>query len=49
MSDSLNPNNEADAAVINQLREVLGDVFAERVAGDAAWAREVLGITNNST
>ena len=48
MSDSLDGTNEADAAVMDQLTEVLGPFFAKRVAGDAAWAREIVGITKAS-
>ena len=48
MSDSLDGWNEADAAVMDQLTEVLGPFFAKRVAGDAAWAREIVGITKAS-
>lgn len=31
-----------DAQVVERLREILGDFFAERLVGDAAWARGVL-------
>lgn len=48
MSDSLDTAKPADAAIAQRLREVLGDLFAGRVAGDAAWAREVLGISSGS-
>ncbi|KAF8998570.1 TATA box binding protein associated factor-domain-containing protein [Cyathus striatus] len=48
MSDSLDSENEADAEVANRLRDVLGDFFANRVAVDATWAREVLGISSSS-
>ena len=48
MSDSLDGTNEADVAVMDQLTEVLGLFFAKRVAGDAAWAREIVGITKAS-
>lgn len=44
----LDTGKEADAAVVARLREVLGDTFAERVAADSAWAREILGMTSNS-
>lgn len=48
MADALDTTKPADAAVAERLREVLGDVFAGRVAGDAVWAREVLGISSGS-
>ncbi|RDB14638.1 Transcription initiation factor TFIID subunit 6 [Hypsizygus marmoreus] len=41
--------NEADAAVAERLREVLGDSFARAIAADAAWAREILGMTSESS
>jgi transcription initiation factor TFIID subunit 6 len=31
-----------DAQIADRLREILGDFFAERLVGDAAWARGVL-------
>ncbi|KAG5634253.1 hypothetical protein H0H81_002696 [Sphagnurus paluster] len=43
----LDATNPVDAAVIAQLREVLGDIFAQRVAHDAAWARELLGTSTS--
>ncbi|KAF5377930.1 hypothetical protein D9615_006712 [Tricholomella constricta] len=45
---SLDMAKPADAAVVAQLREVLGDLFAERVAADAAWAREMLGMSGSA-
>ncbi|KAF7376247.1 Transcription initiation factor TFIID complex 60 kDa subunit [Mycena sanguinolenta] len=45
MVDSLDASNPADAAVIDELKSVLGDYFAEKVAQDAAWARTILGAT----
>jgi transcription initiation factor TFIID subunit 6 len=45
MSDSLNSSNEEDAAIARRLQEAIGDQFAERVAVDRVWAREVLGIS----
>lgn len=50
MSDSLDLDgtNEADVGVMEKLTEVLGPFFAKRVAGDAAWAREIVGITKAS-
>ncbi|KIL66785.1 hypothetical protein M378DRAFT_74702 [Amanita muscaria Koide BX008] len=48
MADALDTAKPADVAVAERLREVLGDLFAGRVAGDAAWAREVLGISSAS-
>ena len=48
MSDALDTAKPADAAIAQRLREVLGDLFAGRVADDAAWAREVLGISSGS-
>ncbi|KAJ6499182.1 transcription initiation factor TFIID complex 60 kDa subunit [Mycena sanguinolenta] len=45
MVDSLDASNPADAAVIDELKSVLGDYFAEKVSQDAAWARTILGAT----
>ena len=47
MDDSLDLSNEADAAVLTQLNEVLGEFFAGKVSTDAAWARGILGILNS--
>jgi transcription initiation factor TFIID subunit 6 len=47
MNDSLDLSNEADAAILNQLNEVLGGFFAGKVSVDAAWARAILGISNS--
>ncbi|EMD40151.1 hypothetical protein CERSUDRAFT_112363 [Gelatoporia subvermispora B] len=38
----LNPANEEDARAVAQLRDQLGDFFAQRLMDDAAWARGVL-------
>lgn len=38
----LNPGDPNDARIAGRLREILGDFFAERLMGDAAWARGVL-------
>lgn len=38
----LNPSSEEDAEVMSQLSEMLGDEFAPRIYGDAAWARAIL-------
>lgn len=38
----LNADSGADASVIEDLRSHLGAFFAERVIGDAAWARGIL-------
>jgi transcription initiation factor TFIID subunit 6 len=38
----LDPANPDDAQVAERLRDILGDFFAERLVGDAAWARGVL-------
>ncbi|KAJ7446180.1 transcription initiation factor TFIID complex 60 kDa subunit [Mycena galericulata] len=43
MVDSLDPSNPGDVAVIEELKTVLGDFFAEKVAEDRAWARSILG------
>lgn len=42
LSVPLDSAEEADAAVIQQLKETMGDFFAEKLWGDAAWARAVL-------
>ncbi|PPQ80761.1 hypothetical protein CVT26_015282 [Gymnopilus dilepis] len=47
MSDSLDPTKEEDAAVLNRLNDVLGGFFASKVSQDAAWAREILGISQS--
>ncbi|KAG6817883.1 hypothetical protein H0H87_001715 [Tephrocybe sp. NHM501043] len=44
---SLDPNNQLDAEVLAQLRELLGDTFAMRVAENAAWARKLLGMSRS--
>lgn len=38
----LDPNSDADRALIEKLHATLGDFFAERVIGDGAWARGIL-------
>ena len=38
----LDSANEADAAVIQRLKETMGDFVAEKLWGDSAWARAVL-------
>jgi transcription initiation factor TFIID subunit 6 len=38
----LNLGDPDDARIAERLRETLGDFFAERLMGDAAWARGVL-------
>ncbi|CDO69883.1 hypothetical protein BN946_scf184884.g42 [Trametes cinnabarina] len=38
----LNPDSGGDASIIDELRNKLGNVFAERVVGDSAWARGIL-------
>jgi transcription initiation factor TFIID subunit 6 len=43
MVDSLDASNPADAAVIGDLKDILGDFFAEKIAEDGAWARTILG------
>ncbi|PFH51216.1 hypothetical protein AMATHDRAFT_75077 [Amanita thiersii Skay4041] len=48
MADALDTSKPDDVAVAERLTEVLGDFFAGRVADDAAWAREVLGISSGS-
>lgn len=41
-SEPLNPSSDEDAVVMGQLRETLGDEFAQRLYGDAAWSRAIL-------
>ncbi|KAJ7578180.1 transcription initiation factor TFIID complex 60 kDa subunit [Mycena floridula] len=48
MVENLDESNPADAEVLVRLRDVLGDFFADRLTGDAAWARAVLGIPDPS-
>lgn len=43
MVDSLDASNPTDAGVIGDLKSVLGDFFAEKIAEDGAWARTILG------
>ncbi|PCH39838.1 TAF-domain-containing protein [Wolfiporia cocos MD-104 SS10] len=38
----LDEADEQDAAVVRQLKEVLGDFFAEKLMADSAWARAIL-------
>lgn len=38
----LDQSNQADAEIIRQLGEVLGELFADRLMSDSAWARGVL-------
>ncbi|CCL99734.1 uncharacterized protein FIBRA_01756 [Fibroporia radiculosa] len=38
----LDRTNEADGHIVQQLQEVLGEFFAERLAGDSVWARSIL-------
>jgi hypothetical protein len=48
MVDSLDESNPTDAEVLSELKVVLGDFFAARVAEDGAWARTILGTTSPS-
>ncbi|KAH7915472.1 TATA box binding protein associated factor-domain-containing protein [Hygrophoropsis aurantiaca] len=43
MPESLDPSDAADAATIDQLRDALGEFFAERLYGDKDWALGILG------
>ena len=45
----LDANSGADQAVIEKLHAQVGDFFAERVVGDAAWARGILSDDASST
>ncbi|KAJ3740160.1 transcription initiation factor TFIID complex 60 kDa subunit [Lentinula detonsa] len=47
MSEALNLANDADLHISTRLRDVLGEFFAQKVEGDAAWARAILGENNN--
>ncbi|CAA7262809.1 unnamed protein product [Cyclocybe aegerita] len=47
MADGLDPSKEADNAILSKLNDVLGPFFASRVAEDAAWTREILGMPNS--
>ncbi|KAJ2916994.1 hypothetical protein MD484_g3413, partial [Candolleomyces efflorescens] len=44
MTDALDGENPADAAVIRKLVDQVGELFASRIAADSAWAREIVGI-----
>jgi transcription initiation factor TFIID subunit 6 len=41
----LDGSNAADTIFVKDMREMLGDFFAEKLLGDRAWARGVLGWT----
>lgn len=47
MSDALDPSKPTDAIVIAKLNDVLGNFFSSTVAQDAAWAREILGMSSS--
>ncbi|GJE91707.1 TAF-domain-containing protein [Phanerochaete sordida] len=40
--EPLNPADDADAAVVQRLRDTVGDFFADRLTGDRQWALGVL-------
>ncbi|KAG5352412.1 Transcription initiation factor TFIID subunit 6 [Termitomyces sp. J132] len=44
---ALEPSNPLDAEVLAQLKELLGELFAQRVAENAAWARTILGMSRS--
>ncbi|KAG6877216.1 hypothetical protein C0992_010609 [Termitomyces sp. T32_za158] len=44
---ALEPSNPLDAEVFAQLREMIGEMFAQRVAENAAWARTILGMSRS--
>ena len=47
---ALNPHDPSDATILQQLRESVGDFFAERLAADGQWARGILmGSQDGST
>ncbi|KAK0243806.1 transcription initiation factor TFIID complex 60 kDa subunit [Armillaria nabsnona] len=48
MADTLDMTQEEDIVLRSHLREVLGDFFADRISGDAAWSRGVLGANNGT-
>ena len=39
----LDRSNAADVVLLDQMRQVLGDFFTEKLVGDSVWARGVLG------
>lgn len=43
MTDSLNIANDADYQLSSRLQDILGEFFAQKVMGDALWARSILG------
>lgn len=49
MADGLDLSQESDIIFSQRLRTTLGDFFANRLAGDATWARGVLGVTPASS
>ncbi|KAF9046804.1 TAF-domain-containing protein [Hymenopellis radicata] len=48
MPESLELSRESDIIFSQKLRDVLGDFFANKLSGDAGWARGVIGIHSNS-
>ncbi len=47
MPESLELSRESDIIFSQKLRDVLGDFFANKLSGDAGWARGVLGVQSN--
>ncbi|KAJ6625517.1 transcription initiation factor TFIID complex 60 kDa subunit [Mycena sp. CBHHK59/15] len=48
MVDALDASNPVDADVLNGLKHLMGDFFAEKLAEDGVWARTILGTTGPS-
>ncbi|KAL0573323.1 histone H4-like TAF Taf6, SAGA complex subunit [Marasmius crinis-equi] len=44
MTEPLEPHNPADKEIIDKLRELVGDYFAEKVIDDSNWARAIVGV-----
>ncbi|KAF8887111.1 TATA box binding protein associated factor-domain-containing protein [Infundibulicybe gibba] len=45
MADALDMSKPEDVATSTRLRELVGDFFAEKLSGDAEWARGIIGTT----
>lgn len=43
MVESLDASRPGDSETYSHLETLLGSFFAQQIAGDAAWAREIVG------
>ncbi|KAL0068941.1 histone H4-like TAF Taf6, SAGA complex subunit [Marasmius tenuissimus] len=46
MTERLDVGNPADKEVMDRLKELLGDYFADKVSDDSNWARAIVGTEN---